>query len=74
MPEETPERSLRRVLRHHPIAPTEFPRRRSAAEIRSGPGGHAEWNCDMRHPGGGYLPPVTAEAGYRSGLAPKCLC
>ena len=29
--------------------------------------------CDMRPSGGGYLPPVTSEDGYRLGLTPKCL-
>jgi hypothetical protein len=29
--------------------------------------------CDIRLSSGGYLSPVTAEAGYRSGLTPKRL-
>lgn len=29
--------------------------------------------CNMRLSSGGYLSPVTAKAGYRSGLTPKCL-
>lgn len=32
-----------------------------------------DWTCDMRHSRGGYLSPVTAEAGYQSGLTPECL-
>ncbi len=57
----------------HPIAPTEFPKGRSAAGGTGSPVRAAPARCDMRPSGGGYQLPVTPGDGYRIRLTPKCL-
>jgi len=59
------------ALQGHPIAPTEFPKGRAAAEP-FGPV-KATLDCDMRPSGGGYHQPDTPGGGYRPGLTPESL-
>ena len=55
-----------------PIAPTEFPRERSAAKtLRAREG--TPVRCDMRLQRGGYRPPITPGGGYRLEHAPNYL-
>ena len=57
-------------LCRHPIAPTEFPKKMSAAGPFSW---KAFWNCGMVFSRGGYLAPITPRGGYQCRLTSECL-
>ena len=57
-------------LHHHPIAPTEFPKRMSVTESF---GPETFRNCGMILSRGGYPLPITPGGGYQLRLTSKCL-
>ena len=57
----------------HPIAPTEFPKVRSAADAETRPPGGGGPHCDILTSRGGSQPPVTSGDGYGLRVTPKLL-